>query len=86
VRIATSGAVSSQACELAPDAVEFRSADGRARASFFLPPDWIAREDEGTIVEIGFRREFEAGFADAPFASVPWRKSPRTVAIDLSGR
>lgn len=86
VRIATSGAVSSQHCELAPDAVEFRSADGRARASFFLPPDWIAREDEGTIVEIGFRREFEAGFADAPFASVPWRKSPRTVAIDLSGR
>jgi len=86
IRIDASGAVSSQACELAADAVEFRSAGGRARASFFLPPDWIAREDEGTIVEIGFRREFEAGFADAPFASVPWRKSPRTVAIDLSGR
>lgn len=86
VRIDASGAVSSQACELAADAVEFRSSDGRARASFFLPPDWIAREDTGTIVEIGFRREFEAGFADAPFAAVPWRKSPRTVAIDLSGR
>lgn len=86
VRIDASGAVSSQACELAADAVDFRSSDGRARASFFLPPDWIAREDTGTIVEIGFRREFEAGFADAPFASVPWRKSPRTVAIDLSGR
>ncbi len=86
IRIDASGAIALQACELAVDAVEFRSADGCSRASFFLPPDWIAREDEGTIVEIGFRRESEEGFVDAPFASVPWRKSPRTVAIDLSGR
>jgi hypothetical protein len=49
-----------------------------------VPAEEIERRE--ALGEIGFRREFEAGFADAPFASVPWRKSPRTVAIDLSGR
>lgn len=86
VRIDATGAVSTQACELAVDTVEFRAEAGRARASFFVPPEWIRREETGTIVEIGFRRECKAGFADAPFASVPWRKSPRTAAIDLSAR
>jgi len=86
VRIDASGAVSTQACDLAVDAVEFRAFSDRARASFFVPPEWIRREETGTSVDLGFRRTFEAGFADAPFACVPWRKSPRTAAIDLSAR
>lgn len=86
VRLDASGAVSTQACELDTDTVEFRTYSDRARASFFVPPEWIQREEDGTLVEIGFRREFDAGFADAPFASVPWRKSPRTAAIGLSAR
>lgn len=86
VRIDASGAVSTQACDLAVDTVEFRASAGRARASFFVPPEWIRREETGTGVDLGFRRTFAAGFADAPFACVPWRKSPRTAAIDLSAR
>jgi len=86
VRLDATGAVATKSCELDTETVEFRAYSDRARASFFVPPEWIQREEEGTIVEIGFRREFEAGFADAPFASVPWRKSPRTAAIDLSAR
>ena len=86
VRIGDDGAATVEGCEVPADAVEFALYPGRVRASFFVPPEWIAREDDATIVEVGFRREFAAGFVDALAPTVPWRTRPRTVALDLSPR
>jgi hypothetical protein len=86
VRVDATGAVVVESCELQVDSIEFGSFPGQLRASFFIPPDWISREDDATIVEVGFRRSFPGGFADAPFPTVPWRARPRTIAIDLATR
>jgi hypothetical protein len=86
VRIGDDGAATVEGCEVPADAVEFALYPGRVRASFFVPPEWIVREDDATIVEVGFRREFAAGFVDALAPTVPWRTRPRTVALDLSPR
>jgi hypothetical protein len=72
---------------LGPDAaVEFRAFSDRFRVSFALPSAWIERVDAAAIAEIGFRRIAPEGQADAPLASVPWRRLPRTVRVDLLAR
>ena len=84
VEIRADGTHSADGCTVAGDAVEFAADRGRARASFVVPPEWIRRDDLSTLAELGFRRTFAGGFADAPFPCVPWRSSPRTGSIDLS--
>lgn len=72
---------------LGPEAaVEFKAYPDRFRVSFVLPSAWIDRVDAAAIAEIGFRRFAVEGQADAPLASVPWRRLPRTVRTDLLAR
>ena len=86
VRIGDDGAATVDGCEVAADSVEFAAYPDRIRASFYVPPEWISREDDATIVEVGFRREIAAGFVDALLPTVPWRTRPRAMALDLSPR
>ena len=65
---------------------EFRSYADRFRASFVLPAAWIERTGAQGIVGLGFRRVSEAGEADAPYASVPWRASARVARVDILSR
>ncbi len=65
---------------------EFRSYADRFRASFVLPAAWIDRTSARGIVGLGFRRVSNAGEADAPYASVPWRASARVARVDILSR
>lgn len=84
VHIDGAGATEFDGVSLDAEAKEYAAQATGFRASFVMPPEWIQREDERTVVEIGFRREVPGGFVDAPFPSVPWRARPRLGAIDLS--
>lgn len=86
VRIDASAATTAESTSLSPDAVEFAAFRDRFRASFALPPEWVRRESGETVVELGFRREIEGGFADAPFPCTPWTPRPRTILLDLAPR
>jgi len=87
IRIDALGAVTKESCDdLAPDAVEFAHFPDRFRGGFVVPSGWTKRTDDATIIEVGFRRAWRAGFVDAPFPTVPWRSRPRTQAIDIMPR
>lgn len=86
VRIDSDGARAVESAELPADAISFAAYRDRFRASFVLPPEWVRREAGETVAEVGFRRELEGGFADAPFPCVPWRERPRTILLDLAPR
>lgn len=66
--------------------VEVKSYPDRYRMGFQVPARWISRVDGKALVELGLRRTGTQGSADAPFASAPWRRLPRTVAFDLLAR
>ena len=38
------------------------------------------------VVALGFRRADASGSADAPYASVPWRREPRRLRVDILSR
>lgn len=86
VRVDASAATATESVDLPPDAIAFARYADRFRTSFVLPADWVRRDGGETIAEVGFRRELEGGFADAPFACVPWRARPRTILLDLASR
>ena len=84
VRVDGSGAVTILESSLGAEAVEFAAFPERFRAATVFPSEWIRREEGTTILQVGFRRLFPGGFADAPFATVPWRTRPRTIELELS--
>lgn len=86
VRVDASAATTGESVDLPPDAIAFARYGDRFRTSVVLPAEWIRRDEGATVAEVGFRRELEGGFADAPFACVPWRARPRTILLDLSTR
>lgn len=86
VTVRGDGSVDDPAGVLAGAAVEWKAYKDRFRLGFQLPPAWIDRVDGRAVAAIGVRRSGAQGSADAPFASVPWRRTPRTVAVDLLAR
>jgi len=80
------GSVDDPAGLLAGAAVEWKAYKDRFRLGFQLPPAWIDRVDGRAVASIGVRRIGAQDSADAPFASVPWRRTPRAVAVDLLAR
>jgi hypothetical protein len=65
--------------------LEFRAFADRFRVGFVLPPAWIERVEGDAVVALGLRRTGPEGVADAPFAAVPWRATPRLLGVDLLG-
>ncbi|MBI1303378.1 MAG: hypothetical protein GC172_06285 [Phycisphaera sp.] len=65
--------------------LEFRAYADRFRVGFVLPPAWIDRIEGDAVVMLGLRRTGPEGVADAPFAAVPWRATPRLLGVDLLG-
>jgi hypothetical protein len=86
VRVRGDGAVDDPGGVLAGALVEWKAYKDRFRLGFPLPPAWIDRVSGRADVALGFRRSGAQGSVDAPFASVPWRESPRTVSFDLLAR
>lgn len=80
------GSIDDPAGVLAGATVEWKAYKDRFRLGFQLPPAWIDRVDGRAVASIGVRRIGAQGSADAPFASVPWRRTPRAVAVDLLAR
>lgn len=80
------GSVDDPAGLLAGATVEWKAYKDRFRLGFQLPPAWIDRVDGRAVASIGVRRIGAQDSADAPFASVPWRRTPRAVAVDLLAR
>ena len=66
--------------------LSFRSYPDRFRVSFPVPPSWIERVGAQGVVALGFRRADASGSADAPYASVPWRREPRRLRVDILSR
>lgn len=64
----------------------FRSYPDRFRVSFPVPPAWIERVGASGLVALGFRRDDLSGSADAPYASLPWRREPRRLRVDILSR
>ena len=66
--------------------VNFHNYSDRYRFGFAVPPSWLDHSDGRTIVRLAFRRRIGASTFDAPFASVPWRSSARSIGIDILER
>lgn len=86
VRVRGDGTIEDPNGVLAGAAVEWKAYKDRFRLAFPLPPAWIDRVAGRADVALGFRRSDAQGSVDAPFASVPWRETPRTVSFDLLAR
>jgi hypothetical protein len=66
--------------------LSFRSYPDRFRVSFPVPPSWIERVGASGLVALGFRHDDASGSRDAPYASVPWRREPRRLRVDILSR
>ena len=86
VRVRGDGTIDDPSGVLAGATVEWKAYKDRFRLSFALPPAWIDRVEGRADVALGLRRSGAQGSVDAPFASVPWRETPRTVSFDLLAR